>query len=90
LLNHAIIALWKAMDVDDRVHRDRAISLSRADRAGSAGDKRQPAARRRDLDMWFGSQFGQASAVVVIMLVAMLLLIYLGFWVSRGRTVVDR
>jgi hypothetical protein len=40
--------------------------------------------------MWFGSQFGQASAVVVIMLVAMMPLIYLGFWVSRGRAVVDR
>jgi iron(III) transport system permease protein len=42
-------------------------------------------------NMWFGSQFGQASAVVVIMLVAMLPLIYLGFWFSRGgRAVVDR
>ncbi|HEX4193768.1 MAG TPA: iron ABC transporter permease [Stellaceae bacterium] len=41
-------------------------------------------------NMWFGSQFGQASAVVVIMLVAMTPLIYLGFWVSRGRAVVDR
>jgi iron(III) transport system permease protein len=41
-------------------------------------------------NMWFGSQFGQASAVVVIMLVAMMPLIYLGFWVSRGRAVVDR
>ena len=41
-------------------------------------------------NMWFGSQFGQASAVVVIMLVAMMPLIYLGFWVSRDRAVVDR
>lgn len=41
-------------------------------------------------NMWFGSQFGQASAVVVIMLVAMMPLIYLGFWFSRGRAVVDR
>jgi iron(III) transport system permease protein len=41
-------------------------------------------------NMWFGSQFGQASAVVVIMLVAMMPLIYLGFFVSRDRAVVDR
>lgn len=41
-------------------------------------------------NMWFGSQFGLASAVVVIMLVAMMPLIYLGFWFSRGRAVVDR
>jgi iron(III) transport system permease protein len=41
-------------------------------------------------NMWFGSQFGQASAVVVIMLAAMMPLIYLGFWVSRGRAIVDR
>jgi iron(III) transport system permease protein len=41
-------------------------------------------------NMWFGSQFGQASAVVVLMLLAMMPLIYLGFWVSRERSVVDR
>jgi iron(III) transport system permease protein len=41
-------------------------------------------------NMWFGSQFGQASAVVVLMLLAMMPLIYLGFWVSRERPVVDR
>jgi hypothetical protein len=40
--------------------------------------------------MWFRSQFGQASAVVVLMLLAMMPLIYLGFWVSRERPVVDR
>ncbi len=39
-------------------------------------------------NLWTGSQFAPASAVVVIMLVAMMPLIYLGFWVSRGRAVV--
>jgi iron(III) transport system permease protein len=41
-------------------------------------------------NMWVGAAFAQASAVVVLMLVAMLPLIYLGFWVSRGRAMVDR
>jgi iron(III) transport system permease protein len=41
-------------------------------------------------NLWTGSQFAPASAVVVIMLVAMMPLIYLGFWVSRGRAVADR
>lgn len=41
-------------------------------------------------NMWFGSQFAQASAVVVLMLLAMMPLIYLGFWVSRGPAVLDR
>ena len=41
-------------------------------------------------NLWTGSQFASASAIVVIMLVAMMPLIYLGFWVSRGRAVVDR
>ena len=41
-------------------------------------------------NLWTASQFAPASAIVVIMLVAMMPLIYLGFWVSRGRAVVDR
>lgn len=41
-------------------------------------------------NLWTGSQFASASAIVVIMLVAMMPLIYLGFWVSRGRALVDR
>jgi len=41
-------------------------------------------------NLWTGSQFAPASAIVVIMLVAMMPLIYLGFWVSRGRAVVDQ
>jgi hypothetical protein len=40
--------------------------------------------------MWISSQFAQASAVVVLMLVAMLPLLFLGFWVSRRRGVVVR
>jgi iron(III) transport system permease protein len=41
-------------------------------------------------NLWTASQFAPASAIVVIMLVAMMPLIYLGFWVSRGRALVDR
>ena len=41
-------------------------------------------------NLWFGGQFAQASAVVVLMLVAMMPLIYAGFWFSRSRAVVDR
>ena len=41
-------------------------------------------------NLWTASQFAPASAIVVIMLVAMMPLIYLAFWVSRGRAVVDR
>lgn len=41
-------------------------------------------------NLWTASQFASASAIVVIMLVAMTPLIYLGFWVARGRAVVDR
>ncbi|HLI19844.1 MAG TPA: iron ABC transporter permease, partial [Stellaceae bacterium] len=41
-------------------------------------------------NLWTGSQFAPASAIVVIMLVAMMPLIYLGFFVSRGRAIVDR
>ena len=41
-------------------------------------------------NMWISSQFAQASAVVVLMLVAMLPLLFLGFWVSRRRGVVVR
>ena len=73
-----------------RFHLDRAADLSRADRAGPALDQRQFAARSRNLDLWTASQFAPASAIVVIMLVAMMPLIYLGFWVSRGRALADR
>jgi len=41
-------------------------------------------------NLWTASQFAPASAIVVIMLVAMMPLIYLGFWVSRGRALADR
>jgi iron(III) transport system permease protein len=41
-------------------------------------------------NMWISSQFATASAVVVLMLVAMLPLLFLGFWVSRRRGVVVR
>jgi iron(III) transport system permease protein len=41
-------------------------------------------------NLWFGGQFAQASAVVVLMLVAMMPLIYFGFWLSRDRGIVDR
>ena len=41
-------------------------------------------------NLWTASQFAPASAIVVIMLVAMMPLIYLGFWASRGRALADR
>ena len=41
-------------------------------------------------NLWFGGQFAQASSVVVLMLLAMMPLIYLGFYLSRGRGMVDR